>query len=95
MSPASWADSAVPWLAAAWIATVVVAAVLVYALTRAVLCKTSPDKLPEVLRALTPLLNGIAQKITQIPFSKDTDKKSIIIDQETSANQATDHPRGS
>ena len=64
MSPGSLTAAAVPWLVVAWIVTVIVTAALIYLIMRAVLSKTEPQKLPEVLRALTPMLRGIVQALT-------------------------------
>ena len=75
MTPSSPAILALPWLVAAWIATVVVVAALIYLIARGVLSKTDPQRLPEVLRALTPLLNGIAKTMTQLPTSLSADQK--------------------
>jgi hypothetical protein len=74
MSSSSPTYSALPWLAVAWIATVLVVAVLIYLLARAVLGKTDPQKLPEVLCALTPLLNGVARALTQLPPALSSDE---------------------
>ncbi len=68
MIPSSSAVSALPWLVAAWIVTVVVVAVLIYLIAREVLRKTDPQSLPEVLRALTPLLNGVARALGKLPI---------------------------
>jgi hypothetical protein len=65
MSPDSWTATTVPWLVAGWIVTVVVVAALIYLVMRAVLSKTEPQRLPEVLRALTPLLGGLTQALTR------------------------------
>lgn len=65
MSPSFLTAAAVPWLVVAWIVTVIVTAALIYLIMRAVLNKTEPQKLPEVLRALTPMLRGIAPALTR------------------------------
>ena len=65
MSPSSLTVAALPWLVLAWIVTVVVVAVLIYLIMRAVLSKTEPQRLPEVLRALTPLLRVVAQALAR------------------------------
>jgi hypothetical protein len=75
MSLNSSTVSVLPWLVSAWIATVVIVATLIYLLARAVLGKTDPQRLPEVLRALTPLLNGIARTLTHLPSSLSTDQE--------------------
>jgi hypothetical protein len=75
MSPSLPAASAVPWLVAGWIATVVVIAVLIYLISREVLRKTDPQNLPEVLRALTPLLNVIVRALAKLPIGSPTDKQ--------------------
>ncbi len=75
MSPSLPAASAVPWLVAGWIATVVVVAVLVYMIAREVLRKTDPQNLPEVLRALTPLLNVITRALAKLPIGSPTDNE--------------------
>jgi hypothetical protein len=68
MTPSSSAVSALPWLVAAWIVTVVVVSLLIYLIAREVLRKTDPQSLPEVLRALTPLLNGVARALGKLPI---------------------------
>ena len=75
MSPRLPAASAVPWLVAGWIATVVVVAVLVYMIAREVLRKTDPQNLPEVLRALTPLLNVITRALAKLPIGSPTNSE--------------------
>jgi hypothetical protein len=75
MSPSSPAASAVPWLVAGWIGTVVVIAALIYLISREVLRKTDPQNLPEVLRALTPLLNVIVRALAKLPIGSPTAKQ--------------------
>ena len=75
MSPSLPAASAVLWLVAGWIATVVVAAALIYLIAREVIRKTDPQNLPEVLRALTPLLNVIARALAKLPIGSPADKE--------------------
>jgi hypothetical protein len=65
MSPSSLTATALPWLVVAWIVTIVVVAALIYLIMRAVLSRTEPQRLPEVLRALTPLLRGVTQALTR------------------------------
>ena len=69
------AASAVPWLVAGWIATVVVVAVLVYLIARQVLSKTEPQSMPEVLRALTPLLSAVIRPLAKLPIGSPEDKE--------------------
>lgn len=85
MSPSSSAASALPWLVVAWIATVVVVAALIYLLVRAVLGKTDPQRLPEVLCALAPLLNGVARALTKLP-------PGLSMQQEQTVNHPTEQP---
>jgi hypothetical protein len=68
MAPSMPAVSAVPWLVAGWIATVIVIAVLIYLIARQVLSKTEPQSMPEVLRALTPLLNVVVRPLAKLPI---------------------------
>lgn len=75
MTPSSPAISALPWLAAAWIGTVLVVAVLIRLIARDVLRKTDPQNLPEVLRALTPLLNVIVRALGRLPIGSQGDKE--------------------
>lgn len=75
MSFSSSVISPLPWLAIAWVATVVVVAVLIYLIARAVLDRTDPHRLPEVLNALTPLLTGVARALTHLPSSPPVDQK--------------------
>lgn len=65
MSPTSLTATALPWLAAAWIVTVVVVATLIYLIVHAVLGKTEPQRLPEVICALGPLIKGVAQSLAR------------------------------
>jgi hypothetical protein len=58
--------AALPWFVSAWIATVAIVSVLIYLIVRAVLGKTDPQRLPEVLRALTPLLHGLARALAKL-----------------------------
>lgn len=67
MPSSSLPAAALPWFVAAWIAAVVVVSVLIYLIVRAVLGKTDPQRLPEVLRALTPLLGGLARVLAKLP----------------------------
>ncbi len=75
MSPSLPATSAVPWLVAGWIATVVVIAVLIYLIARQVLNKTEPQSMPEVLRALAPLLSAIIRPLAKLPICSPEDKE--------------------
>jgi hypothetical protein len=75
MTSGSSAVSALPWLVAAWIATVVVVSALIYLIAREVLRKTDPQHLPEVLRALAPLLNGVARTLGKLPIGSLADKE--------------------
>lgn len=75
MSPSMPAASAVPWLVAGWIATVVVVAVLIYLIARQVLSKTEPQSMPEVLRALTPLLSAVIRPLAKMPIGSPADKE--------------------
>jgi hypothetical protein len=75
MSPSSSAISALPWLAVTWIITVVVVTGAICLITREVLRKTDPQNLPEVLRALTPLLNVIARALARLPIGSSADKE--------------------
>jgi hypothetical protein len=59
--------AALPWFVAGWVATVVVVSALIYLIVRAVLGKTDPQKLPEVLRALSPLLQGLVRVLAKPP----------------------------
>jgi hypothetical protein len=67
MLPSSMPAAALPWFVAAWIATVAIVSVLIYLIVRAVLGKTDPQRLPDVLRALTPLLQGLARTLARLP----------------------------
>lgn len=75
MSPSLPAASAVPWLVAGWIATVVVTAVLIYLIARQVLNKTEPQSMPEVLRALAPLLSAVVRPLAKLPIGPTADKE--------------------
>lgn len=75
MSPSLPAASAVPWLVAGWIATVVVIAVLIYLIARQVLNKTEPQSMPEVLRALAPLLSAVIRPLAKLPIGSVADKE--------------------
>lgn len=75
MSSSSPAVSALPWLITGWIATVVVVAVLIYLIARQVLSKTEPQSMPEVLRALTPLLNVVIRPLTKLPIGFPADNE--------------------
>ena len=77
MSPGSLTAAALPWLVVAWVVTVVVVALLIYLVVRAVLSKTEPQSLPEVLRALGPMIKGIAQALAQ-PLLQPTDPREPI-----------------
>jgi hypothetical protein len=74
MSP-SLPAAALPWLVAGWIATVVVIAVLIYLIARQVLSKTEPQSMPEVLRALTPLLSAVIRPLAKLPIGSPADKE--------------------
>ena len=67
MPARSLTTAALPWLVAGWIATVVVISVLIYSIVRVVLGKTDPHSLPEVLRALSPLLHGLVRALAKLP----------------------------
>ena len=73
MPASSSAISALPWLVTAWIVTVVVVATLIYLIAREVLIRTDPHDLPEVLRALAPLLKGIARALGKLPIGLSAD----------------------
>lgn len=75
MSPSSPAVSALPWLVTGWIATVVVVALLIHLITRQVLSKTEPQSMPEVLRALTPLLNVVVRPLARLPIALTKDNE--------------------
>lgn len=75
MSLISSTASALPWLVMAWVATVVVVALLVYLIARQVLGKTDPQSLPEVLRALTPLLDVVIQPLAKLPIGLPADNE--------------------
>jgi len=75
MSPSSWTVAAVPWLVMAWIVTVVIVSALIYLILRAVLSKTEPQSLPEVLRALTPLVRGVTQALARLPVGSSPEAK--------------------
>jgi hypothetical protein len=77
MSPGSLTAAALPWLVVAWMVTVVVVALLIYSVVRAVLSKTEPQSLPEVLRALGPMIKGIAQTLAR-PLLQPTDPREPI-----------------
>ncbi len=79
MAPSSLTATAVPWLVVAWIVTVVVVSALIYLIMRAVLSKTEPQRLPEVLRALTPLLRGVTQALTR-PSADPEDRRKAVLD---------------
>ena len=78
MSASSFTAVAVPWLVVAWIVTVVVVALLIYLIMRAVLSKTEPQRLPEVLRALTPLLRTVVQALARPAVGPPTDGKLAL-----------------
>jgi len=67
MSPTSLTAAALPWLVVAWVITVAVVALLIYLIVRAVLSKTEPQRLPEVLCALGPLVKSIAEALARPP----------------------------
>jgi hypothetical protein len=67
--------AALPWLVTGWILTILVVAVLIYLIFREVIRKTDPQSLPEVLRALTPLLNGVARALSKLPIGSHADKE--------------------
>ena len=77
MSPSSLTAAALPWLTVAWVVTVVVVALLIDLIVRAVLSKTEPQSLPEVLRALGPMIKGIAQALAR-PLVQSTDPRELI-----------------
>src|SRR5712691_10301194 len=77
MSPSSLTAAALPWLVVAWVVTVVVVASLIYLIVRAVISKAEPQSLPEVLRALGPVLKGIAQALAR-PLVQPTDLREPI-----------------
>jgi hypothetical protein len=77
MSPSSLTAAALPWLVVAWVVTVVAVALLIYFVVRAVLSKTEPQSLPEVLRALGPMIKGIAQALAR-PLVQLTDPREPI-----------------
>lgn len=77
MSPSSLTAAALPWLVVAWVVTVVVVALLIYLIVRAVLSKTEPQSLPEVLHALGPMIKGIAQALAR-PLVQSTDSREPI-----------------
>jgi hypothetical protein len=77
MSPSSLTATALPWLAVAWVITVVVVALLIYLIVRAVLSKTEPQSLPEVLRALGPMIKSIAQALAR-PLVQPTDLRGPV-----------------
>lgn len=67
MHSGSLPTAVLPWFVVGWVATVVVVSVLIYLIVRAVLGKTDPQKLPEVLRALSPLLHGLVRALAKLP----------------------------
>jgi hypothetical protein len=75
MTPSLPTASAIPWLVVGWITTVVVIAVLIYLIARQVLRKTDPQSLPEVLRALTPLLSAVVRPLAKLPIGSSADKE--------------------
>ncbi len=77
MSSSSLTAAALPWLVMAWVVTVVVVALLIYLIVRAVLSKTEPQSLPEVLHALGPMIKGIAQALAR-PLVQPTDPREPI-----------------
>jgi len=52
-----------------------VIAVLIYLIARQVLNKTEPQSMPEVLRALAPLLSAIIRPLAKLPIGSPTDKE--------------------
>lgn len=68
MSPSSMPTAALLLVIIAWIVTVVVVSSLIYLIVRAVLGKTDPQSLPEVLRALSPMLYGLARTLAKLPM---------------------------
>ena len=78
MSPISVAESAMPWLVVGWMVTIVVVAALLYLIVRAVLRKTEPQTLPDVLSALGPLLGGIARALAQRPSAASVSRVSPL-----------------
>jgi hypothetical protein len=89
MSPGSLTAAALPWLVMGWVVTVVVVALLIYLIVRAVLGKTEPQRLPEVLHALGPLIKGIAQALAR-PLMPPTDTMGPI--PPANRGQETDSP---
>jgi hypothetical protein len=89
MSPSSLTAAALPWLVVAWIVPVVVIAALIYLIMRAVLSKTEPQTLPEVLRALTPLLKGVVQALARPSTGLPTEGKLPL---DTPTGQTGDTP---
>lgn len=77
MSPSSLTGAALPWLVVAWVVTVVVVASLIYLVVRAVLSKTEPQSLPEVLGALGPMIKDIAQALAR-PLLQPVDPREQI-----------------
>lgn len=62
MPEASANIESVPWpllAIGAWITTVVILAALVYGITKAAINKSNAENLPQVLTAVTQLLNGV------------------------------------
>jgi hypothetical protein len=77
MSPISLTAAAVPWLVMAWVVTIAVVALLIYLIVRAVLGKTEPEGLPEVLRALAPLIKGVTEALVR-PFAQGMDHREQV-----------------
>ena len=67
--------SAVPWLVTGWVATVLVVAALIYLIARQVLSKTEPQSMPEVLHALTSLLDVIIRPLAKLPIGTATENE--------------------
>jgi hypothetical protein len=78
VSPSSLTAAAIPWLAVAWIVTVVIVAALIYAIIHMVLSKADPQKLPDVLCALTPLLAGITRSLVRSPADASVDQEPAL-----------------
>ena len=61
-----------PWpvlLVGAWLLTIMIIATVIYLIARSVIHKSDPRDLPEVLRALAPLLTGTARSLNKLPGS--------------------------
>lgn len=78
MPASSLTAAALPWLVAGWIATVVVISVLIYSIVRVVLGKTDPQSVPEVLRALSPLLHGLVRSLAKLPTGLPANETRLL-----------------